>query len=112
MSGELDIVWGAGVLSDSDIFEIENDVELQKDVRVFHSDALQNVILILNSGQPPFDDINVRKTVIHSINKSAFVEKELKGLQSVVDNVFPRESPYCDVDLTPDGIMISRRLSC
>ena len=101
LSGELDIVWGAGVLSDSDIFEIENDVELQKDVRVFHSDALQNVILILNSGQPPFDDINVRKTVIHSINKSAFVEKELKGLQSVVDNVFPRESPYCDVDLTP-----------
>jgi len=99
LSGELDVVWGSGVLSDSDIYEIENDTGL--DIRVFHSTDLQNVILLLNTGQPPFDDINVRKTVVHSINKAAFVEKELKGLQQVVDSVFPLEAPYCDVDLTP-----------
>ena len=101
LDGELDVVWGSGVLSDTAIFDIENDVKLQKDIRVFHSDDIQNVILLLNSGLPPLDDINVRKTIIHSINKSAFVQKELKGLQSVVDNVFPREAPYCDLDLTP-----------
>lgn len=100
-SGELDVVWGSGVLSDSDIFEIQNSVEFQKTIRVFHSADLQNVILLLNSGLPPFDDINVRKTVIHSINKGAIVENELKGLQKVVDNVFPLEAPYCDVDLSP-----------
>ncbi|KAG7346565.1 nickel ABC transporter, periplasmic nickel-binding protein [Nitzschia inconspicua] len=73
LSGELDVVWGSGVLSDSDIFDIENDVELQGKI----------------------------KTIIHAINKAAFVEQELKGLQQVVDNVFPLEAPFCDVDLTP-----------
>lgn len=101
LSGDLDVVWGSGVLSDADIFEIENSVEYENKLRVFHSGDLQNVILLLNSGQPPFDDINVRKTVIHAINKAAFVEKELKGLQQVVDNVFPLEAPFCDIDLTP-----------
>lgn len=98
---EIDIVWGGGVLSDADIVEIENDPALQSKIDVFHSGAFQNVILLLNSGKPPFDDINVRKTVIHAINKAAIVQKELKGLQQVVDNVFPIEAPYCDVDLTP-----------
>uniref|UniRef100_A0A7S1G047 Solute-binding protein family 5 domain-containing protein n=1 Tax=Corethron hystrix TaxID=216773 RepID=A0A7S1G047_9STRA len=101
LNGSLDLVWGSGVLSDADIYEIENDNALQKDVQVFHSGDLQNVILILNSGQAPFDDIEVRKTVIHSINKVAFVQKELKGLQQVVDNIFPLEAPFCNVDLTP-----------
>jgi ABC-type transport system substrate-binding protein len=47
------------------------------------------------------DNINVRKTIIHAINKGAFVRKELQGLQQVVDNVFPLEAPYSNVDLTP-----------
>lgn len=101
LSGELDLVWGAGVLSDSDIVEIQNDSELSERIGVGLSGDLQNVILLLNTGMPPFDDINVRKTVIHSINKAHIVETELSGLQEVVDNVFPLEAPYCDVDLTP-----------
>ena len=47
------------------------------------------------------DNINVRKTIIHAINKGEFVRKELQGLQQVVDNVFPLSAPYSDVDLTP-----------
>jgi len=98
---ELDAVWGSGVLSDADIVEIQNSPEYSQTIDVFHSEPFQNVILLLNSGKPPFDDINVRKTLIHAINKGDIVEKELKGLQRVVDNVFPIQAPYCDVDLTP-----------
>jgi ABC-type transport system substrate-binding protein len=101
LNGNLDVVWGSGVLPDADIKEIQESPEYQAFIRVFHSGDVQNVILLLNSGNPPFDDINVRKTVIHAINKGAIVERELKGLQQVVDNVFPLDSPYCDVDLTP-----------
>ncbi|KAL3939759.1 MAG: hypothetical protein SGARI_001251 [Bacillariaceae sp.] len=101
LSGELDVVWGSGVLSDTDIVEIQNDPALSGQIEVFHSDAVQNVILLLNSGMPPFDDINVRKTVIHAIDKAAIVRNELQGLQSVVDTIFPLTAPYCDVDLTP-----------
>ena len=100
LSGELDVVWGSGVLSDADISEIENSPVYAGTIQVFHSDAVQNVILLLNTGKPPLDDINVRKTIIHSINKAAIVKKELRGLQQVVDNVFPLEAPYCDVELT------------
>ena len=101
LSGELDLVWGAGVLSDADIVEIQQDAVLSENIGVGLTGDLQNVILLLNTGAPPFDDINVRKTVIHAINKAAIVEKELNGLQTVVDNVFPLEAPYCDVELTP-----------
>ena len=101
INGDLDLVWGAGVLNNADIVEIANDPALQGQIDVFHSRAIQNVILLLNSGKAPFDNINVRKTVIHAINKAAIVQNELKGIDSVVDNVFPNEAPYCDVDLTP-----------
>jgi len=100
LNGQLDLVWGAGVLANSDIVEIDNDPVLSEKIQVGYSDAIQNGILILNTGMPPFDDINVRKTVIHAINKGALVQKELPG-EKVVDNVFPITAPYCDVELTP-----------
>ena len=64
LSGDIDLVWGAGVLPDADINEISDDPSLKETIRVFHSDAIQNKMMILNSGSPPFDDINVRKAVI------------------------------------------------
>jgi ABC-type transport system substrate-binding protein len=50
LNGDLDVVWGSGVLSDADIAEIQKSVEYQKSIRVFLGDDLQNVILLLNSG--------------------------------------------------------------
>ena len=100
LNGELDVVWGAGVLSDSDIIEISSDPVLSETIFVGQSDAIQNAMLILNTGVPPLDDINVRKTVIHAINKGRIIEKELP-LSQLVDNVFPKGAPYCDIELTP-----------
>lgn len=101
LQGNLDVIWGAGVLSDKDIAEIQDSDEHQGHIKVFHSKDIQNVILLLNSGKSPLNDINIRKTVIHAINKPKIVEKELAGLQKVVDNVFPLDAPSCEVDLTP-----------
>ena len=101
LAGDLDIVWGTGVLPDRDIAEIANSGQYDDLLRVHFSDDVQNVIMLINSGNPPLDDINVRKTVIHSIDKASIIEKELGGIQKPVDNVFPLDAPYCDVDLTP-----------
>lgn len=101
ISQELDMVWGSGVLSDASIVEIQNSVQYSQFLNVFFGQDILNVLMLLNSGKPPLDDINVRKTVIHAINKAGFVESELQGLQEVVDNVFPRLAPYCDVELSP-----------
>lgn len=101
LNGELDVIWGSGVLPDKDIAAMQDDDDLVGQIQVFHSRDFQNVIMLLNSGNPPLNDINLRKTIIHAIDKSAIVEKELGGLQEVVDNVFPRDAPNCDLDLTP-----------
>lgn len=133
LSGDIDLVWGAGVLPDSDIRDIINSPQYQERIRVFHSDVIQNKMMILNSGMPPFNDINVRKAVIRkwigercisycthftniflshllpplqwpmtdAIQKNVIVEKELNGLAKTVDNIFPLEAPFCDIDLTP-----------
>ena len=97
----LDVVWGAGVLSDQDIASIQNDDSLVDIIRTFYSADLQNVIMLLNSGKAPLDNIEVRKIVIHAINKAAIVEQELAGQQTVVDNVFPLTSPNSNIALTP-----------
>ena len=68
LNGDLDVVWGAGVLSDTDILEIASDPEISERIEVGQSDPIQTAMLIL---------INVRKTVIHAINKGAIVQKEL-----------------------------------
>eukprot|EP00586_Coscinodiscus_wailesii_P017376 CAMPEP_0172493346 /NCGR_PEP_ID=MMETSP1066-20121228/24754_1 /TAXON_ID=671091 /ORGANISM="Coscinodiscus wailesii, Strain CCMP2513" /LENGTH=647 /DNA_ID=CAMNT_0013263469 /DNA_START=48 /DNA_END=1991 /DNA_ORIENTATION=+ len=99
LDGSLDVMWGDGVLPARAVTDIDDreDTNLQ----VFYGDDIQNVLLLLNTGRPPLDDINVRKTIVHAIQKNRFIDKELGGYLDAVDNVFPRDMPYCDVDLTP-----------
>lgn len=96
---KLDLVWGSGVLSAQDLIDLDQDEF--NDLNVYHSDDIQNVILLLNSGKAPLDDINLRKTIIHAINKKTIIDNELGGLFKPVDNIFPNDAPYCDVSLTP-----------
>mmetsp|Transcript_18424 Transcript_18424/g.25979 ORF Transcript_18424/g.25979 Transcript_18424/m.25979 type:complete len:649 (+) Transcript_18424:69-2015(+) len=99
LDGSLDVVWGSGVLTAEDLIALEQDET--NNLSVFHSEDVQNVIILLNSGKPPLDDINVRKTIIHAIDKKKIIDDNLGGLFKPVDNVFPLDAPYCDVDLTP-----------
>lgn len=99
LDGSLDIVWGSGVLPADDLIEL--DADETNTLSVYHSDDIQNVIILLNSDNPPLNDINIRKTVIHAIDKVKIIDDNLGGLFKPVDNVFPRDAPYCDVDITP-----------
>ena len=38
---------------------------------------------------------------MHAIDKASIVAKELAGSASVADSLFPKDAPYCEVDLTP-----------
>lgn len=100
LDGSLDAVWGSGVLHAKDLIEIEDNEETNN-LSVYFTDDVQNVLLLLNSGKAPLNDINLRKTIIHAINKARILEQEMGGLERTVDNVFPLDAPYCDVDLTP-----------
>jgi ABC-type transport system substrate-binding protein len=97
--GTLDVVWGAGVLPAKDLTDIGYDDD--SGLSVFHTGDIQNALLLLNSGKAPLDDIALRKAVIHAVDKQSIIESELGGDTRVVDNIFPVDAPYCDVDLTP-----------
>ena len=97
--GTLDIVWGSGVLTPDHIIDIASSSS--NDLSVFHSDDIQNVIILLNSGKAPLDNIQLRKTIIHAIDKKKIIQDNLGGLFKPVDNVFPRDAPFSDVDLFP-----------
>lgn len=99
LDGSLDIVWGGGVLSAEDLTTLDEDET--NDLSVFYSDDMNNAIMLLNSGKAPLDDIDIRKTIIHAIDKQSIIDGELGGIFKSVDNVFPRDAPYCDVDMTP-----------
>ena len=99
LDGSLDVVWGSGVLAADDLIAL--DADETNNVSVFHTADVQNVIILINSGKAPTNDINVRKTIIHAIEKKKIIDDNLGGLFKPVDNVFPRDAPYCDVDVTP-----------
>ncbi|KAJ8600934.1 hypothetical protein CTAYLR_005057 [Chrysophaeum taylorii] len=92
LSGELDAVIGAGVLEPSDI----QDLQYSADFDVLHSEPTQNTVIIMN-----IDDIDVRKVVVHAVNKGPIIERELGGIEQPVSQLFPESAPYCDVDLVP-----------
>jgi ABC-type transport system substrate-binding protein len=99
LDASLDLVWGSGVLTAQDLVALHEDEN--NDLSVFHSEDINNAIVLLNSGKAPLDDINLRKTIIHAIDKKTIIDDNLGGIFKPVDNVFPMDAPYCDVSLTP-----------
>ena len=53
---------------------------------------------------------------MHAVNKAEIIDKELFGMAAPVDALFPKNLPYCDVDLTPrwdyDREKVARRFVC
>ena len=88
----LDAVVGAGVLKAAAI----QGLQYNKDFEVKHTEDIQNVAVILK-----IDDIQLRKTVIHAVNKQTMIQNQLGGMEQSVSQFFQTSAPYCNVDLTP-----------
>ncbi|KAH8064924.1 bacterial extracellular solute-binding protein [Aureococcus anophagefferens] len=88
----LDVVVGAGVIAASEYATLQYDDKFD----VLHGISTQNNVLIMNIA-----DVDVRKTVVHAVNKGPIIEAELGGFESPTDSLFNPLLPYCDIDLTP-----------
>jgi ABC-type transport system substrate-binding protein len=99
LDGSLDAVLGAGVLEPSDLKTIQ--ISHANTFNVFLGPAIMNRVIILNANKHPTDSLTLRKTIMHAVNKAAIIDKELSGFAKPVDALFPKNAPYCDVDLTP-----------
>lgn len=99
LSGDLDMALGLGPLTPMQVQNLKFYESDKVDVR--HSDVLQHALLIMNTNKAPTWDINVRKAIIHAIDKGRFIESEFGGLEQPVNQELPRSAPYCDIDLNP-----------
>ena len=99
LAGSLDVVVGSGVLEPADLNEIKTKQAQKFDV--FVGPVIQNRLVILNGAKAPTKDIEVRKAIIHAVNKAKVIEKELYGWAAPVDSLFPKNAPYAGVDLLP-----------
>ena len=90
--GSLDAVVGAGVLAPTDLqaFQYDNTFDVR------HTEVVLNNVVILK-----IDDLQVRKTVIHAVDKNRIIKTQLGGQETPVSQLFQTSAPYCNVDLTP-----------
>lgn len=98
LDNTLDVAVGDKVLTPEQVKEFQTK-------RLAHGFAngppLLNQIVVINAAKAPTSDIEVRRLIMHSVDKGAIVAKELHGQAEVADSLFPKDAPYCNVDLTP-----------
>jgi len=99
LAGSLDAVMGAGVLKPVDLKTIQT--QHSSNFQVFLGPPIMNRVIIMNANKAPTDDLTLRKVIMHAVNKAAIIDKELYGLAEPVDALFPKNAPYCHLDLTP-----------
>ena len=92
VAGELDAVLGAGVLEPARVSELQYDTRFE----VLHGPETMTRAIIMNIA-----DKEVRKAVVHAVNKNPIIQSELSGFESPTSQLFSQSVPYCDVDLTP-----------
>jgi len=99
LAGELDMVVGGGVLTPAQVKEFH--LKHLYDFQVIMGPPLMNTIIVMNAAKAPTDDLELRKMIMHAVDKASIVAGEMAGSASVADSLFPKDAPYCDVDLTP-----------
>lgn len=99
LGGQLDMVVGGGVLTPTQVREF--DQSHSNNFQVMNGPPLMNTIVVMNAAKAPTDDIQLRKVIMHAIDKASIVDSELAGSSMVADSLFPRDAPYCNVELTP-----------
>jgi len=99
LAGTLDMVVGGGVLTPAQVKEFQD--KHSNDFQVVMGPPLMNTIIVMNAAKAPTSDLALRKMIMHAVDKASILTRELAGSASVADSLFPKDAPYCDVDLTP-----------
>jgi len=99
LDGSLDAVMGAGVLEPMDFNTIRTQHVATFDT--FLGPPIMNRVIIINSNKAPTNDLTLRKVIMHAVDKATIIDSELYGMAEPVDALFPKNAPYCGVDLTP-----------
>jgi len=96
-----DVAVAAFEAGDVDIVPIPNAVILERfqrdpNVRISTAVGLNLNYIVMNNAVPPFNDIRVRKAVLHAINKEELFDTILKGVAADLTGPLPASALYYD----------------
>ncbi|MFD6140146.1 ABC transporter substrate-binding protein [Promicromonospora sp. NPDC060271] len=74
-------------------------LERDEDLQVVDGTSTGEVLLALNNAEPPFDDLRVRRAVMHAIDRKAVLDTAWAGHGELIGSMVPPTDPYYQ-DLT------------
>ncbi|HID4044217.1 TPA: nickel ABC transporter substrate-binding protein [Pluralibacter gergoviae] len=99
-TGELDLLYGNEGLLPLDTFErFSHNPALHTEL----SRPVETVMLALNTGKAPTDELAVREALNYAVDKKSLIDNVLYGTQQVADTLFAPSVPYADIGLEARG---------
>ncbi|WKA52942.1 nickel ABC transporter substrate-binding protein [Planococcus liqunii] len=95
--GDLDLIYGEGVISMDSFNQLKESGEYQTAL----SKPVGTRSLLLNTTNEKLADLRVRKALQHGFNKQAMVEGVTLGLEEKADNILSTNFPYTDIEVEP-----------
>lgn len=95
--GELDLIYGEGVISLDSFKQLESTGTYQTSV----SEPIATRQLVMNTNKEQLSDLRVRQALHYGFNKQAMVEGVTSGVEEQADYILPTNFPYTsDVEAT------------
>ncbi|RXT03896.1 nickel ABC transporter substrate-binding protein [Ammoniphilus sp. CFH 90114] len=95
--GELDLIYGEGVISMDSFNQLKESGKYTTDL----SQPVGTRSMLLNSSNEKLADQRVRLALHHGFNKQAMVEGITLGLEEKADNILSKNFPYTNIDVEP-----------
>jgi nickel transport system substrate-binding protein len=95
--GELDLIYGEGVISMDAYKQLEASGKYETQL----SEPVATRQLVLNTTNDALADLKVREALQQGFNKQAMVDGITSGLEEKADNLLPTNFPYTNVNVTP-----------
>jgi len=103
-SGEIDLILGAGGHGAGQLgLDVFQRYQSMDNVVTEISAPLATRALAINSNKFPTNDLNVRKAILHAVNKAALVKHIFLDIEKQAETLFSQDKPYCNIGLKPYG---------
>ncbi len=106
--GELDLLYGEGVISLDDFKQLESTGDYETSI----SEPVATRQLVLNTKKKQLSGERVRQALHYGFNKEAMVEGITSGYEEKADHILPTNFPYTkDIDVKPIGYDVKKAKS-
>lgn len=103
--GELDLIYGEGVISLDAFKQLESTDKYETSI----SEPVATRQLVMNTNREQLSDERVRKALHYGFNKEAMVKGITSGLEEAADFILPTNLPYTsEIDVTKIGYDVKK----